>query len=576
MSKELPSINEIKNLGSGTWRVDWFGAIERNQSVPTEFAFRVILSKLKDGWINQDVATDDAVHSESRRSVLIGAGQLPLIFIGSFWRDGCRLPTAAGQIQTLDLTIEPSTTEIFKSTDKVDDQTLVPFSSHQVGGAGKNSWCITIAYNGDSAGVIVPAMEVIRFYYATSSRLSKAVFDGSFTHSISSLINPKYTGMTSSRCVVHRRRDVSDNDCWTIGRILNSQEAAASVRLIHDSLIKAQANNIEAFPEAGFPFSGKTILRARCKQIGWKKKRWLVLSLHSCSGPFPYDELEVIPDNGGDKANPSTDIPDEEKKPAWSGKRLKGNLTDDVTLQSLHEPETNIETYKIDLSENRFSAIKDKKIIKTVKEECPYKAGELTTIVTLGECGILGTGDGTHSQTGVTPANVDILGDRKGLPASLNGLIAMLTVLNGYPGISAKLHSFPQGEGLINASLTNRADRRQWSYLHYRTRKIRHFMVAAIQYAGHYFTLIEVERREDSPSDTYLAEILFHADGRAISHGELSAIAEKLSRVGGRMKHLNVLPNKIRRFGEGRKHTWKDTTEYAQSIASCLELARQL
>jgi len=576
MAKQNIVINEIKNLGSGTWRVDWFGAIERNPSVQTEFLVRVILSRLKENWTHQDVATDNAVDSQTRCSVLIGVGQLPVIFIGSLWLDGQCLPVAAGQFQSLNLEISPSTISILKSSDLIDGKALVPYSFHQVSGAGMNALCLNVAHGNDPAAVIIPAMEVIRFYYATSSNMSKAIFDGKFTHDLDSLVNPNYTGMVNGRkCVVCRRKNLTDDDCWAIGRVLNSQEAFMGACKIHDSLIKAQVNNVRTFPETGFPFTGKTTIRARCKLIGWEKKRWLILSLISCSGAFPFDQLEVIPDNDGRKADPDTDKSDDEKKPAWTTPRKKSLPVDEASLQSVIETESNTEKFEIDCPQDRFYAIKNIKMSKRKKEECDYKAGELKTIVILNENTLHGTGDGSSAQTGVTPTNIETSGDRKGLPASLDGLIAMLEKLNNYPGISAKLHPFPQGEGLIKATLTNKANKRQWSYLHFRIKKIRHFMVADIQYAESYFTLIEVERRPDSPTDTYLAELLFHADGSAISSGELAKIAEGLSKVDGRIKHLPTLPYNILRLGKGMKHTWKDADEYAKIIAGQIENAKK-
>lgn len=574
MLKQYSPIKEIRDLGNGVWRVDWFGAIERNPSIQTEFLIRVILSKVRENWLETDIATDNAVHHETRRSILIGVGQLPIVHIGSLWRDGKRLGISAGEILTIDLNIGPSTTQISKSTDVVEDQTLIPFNSHQVSSAGKNSLCLHVTLDGDSAGVIIPTVELIRFYFATSSLLSKAVFDGSFTHNISSLINPEYTGMTGSRCVVNRRKEVSDIDCWTIGRIVNSNEAFEAVRLINDSLIKAQNNNSEAFPETGFPFIGKTTIRARCKQIGWKKKRWLVLSLITCTGQFPYHELEVIADNDARPADHNTDIPDDEKSIAYPNSRLiKEGITDsDLTLQSKQEPESDTEDYKIALHEDRFAAIQGKTIIKNTKEKCLYKAGGLKPQVRLDMANSLGTGGGTYSSSGVIPAMIQISEERKGLPASLESLVEMLEVLNKYPGITAKLRQFPWGAGLIEAKLTNRANKRQWSYLNIKSRKIRRFMMADISYQEKYFTLVEIERRPDSPSDTYLVEILFKVDGSKIDNGELDTLVMQLSRVDGRMKNIPVLPNKIERLGTGLKHTWKNTTQYAETIVELLAL----
>ena len=578
MLNEYPEINEFKEkLDDGIWRVDWFGAIEKNYPVESEFAIQVVLSRLKINWKESDTATDQAVDHYTRRSISIGVGQLPYVHIGTFWEYGKRLPTIAGKIISFDLNINPETENIVITTSKVHEQTLISINDHSVSSNGKDSWCVHVAYGNDPAGIIIPVMEIIRFYYATSTLLSKALFDGDFEHDRNKLVNPEYTGMKGSRCVVHRRKNVEDNDCWTIGRILNDTKAYQGVLDITNSLRLAHANGQVPHPKSRFPFNGRTTLKARCKQIGRYQKRWLVLSLISCSGPFPYEELEVIADNAGDSANPETDIPPSEKKTAWNG--IKTPISNgDVALQSAAEPEANSGKYNIALPAERFTVISEKEIIKTLKSECRYKAGELKTIVTPATVDMLGTGDGVYSETGVTPASLSVENKkRRGLPADFESLVAMLELLRSdrYPGASGKLHQFPSDDGLINVPLTKAANKRQWGYLESERKHRRRFMMADIVVNERHCCLIEVERRPASSTDCYLAEIIFHADWHAPSTAELIAVSEMLSKKNGRMKNVGMLPNGLLRLNEHLSHkllhNWKSADEYATRVVHAIQ-----
>lgn len=577
MANDYPTINEFKILGDGVWRIDWRGAIEKNPSIESEYAVKVIVSKLKTDWQNTNTATDEAVEEFTRRSISIGVGQLPFLQLGTFWKNGKHLATVAGELISFNLNINPSTTGIALATDKVEDQSLITYNDHKILKDGTGSWCLYLPYENDPAGIIIPAMEIIRFYYATSTLLSKAVFNGDFVFNWEQLVNPDNTGMKGKRCVVHRREHVEDNDCWTIGRIQNDTNAYQGVIDVLHSMVQEHANGKPAHPKSGFPFIGKTTLKARCKQIGWKHKRWLVLSLISCSGAFPYDELEVIADNSNIGADSTTDIPESEKKPAWKNEK-KPEKVGDLTLQSGAEPEADTRCYKISLPDERFSAISGKKIIKTLKSECHYKSGELKTIVTPVTVDMLGTGDGVYSKTGVAPASISVENKkRRGLPSNFETLDAMLKLLNSdsYPGASAQWHVFPLDKGQIKASLTRADNKRQWGYLDFdaEEKQIRRFMMADITIGERHCALIEVERRSKGAEESFQAELVFHSDWHAPNSADLIALSKSLSIKYGRMKNINSLPNGLIRLGDGLRHTWASANEYAVRVVEAVQAA---
>ncbi|GAB4061535.1 hypothetical protein [Uliginosibacterium sediminicola] len=325
------------------------GGIERDPEVATEYRLQVVLAKVKDdakgAW-----HTENAIEQDILRVEAIGVGQLPLLCMGSLWRDGKLEMLRSGVEQVFDLDIPPGLPNYYIATDKVGLAGLVPFRAHRLMGYGKNTKCIVLPHNGDPAGIIIPAIELIRFYYVNSTRLSKAVFDGDFVHSPSSIYDPDYTGLNGKLAVVCRRQDVSGDDCWTIARILNSQAAFDGARRVNDSMMRDFANTQNANPESAFPFSGKTRIKALCKKVGYAPARWLVLSLVSCSAPFPYEDLQVMADNDGRQANPDTDLPDPAKIPIVCPSKDSGQELEPLRLQNVKEPDSKALPKRLELS----------------------------------------------------------------------------------------------------------------------------------------------------------------------------------------------------------------------------------
>jgi hypothetical protein len=429
----IEEFKEPSRPGS-TWRLNWFGGIERDPKVATEYKLQVVLTKVKDdakgAW-----HTEGAVEQDILRMVLIGVGQLPLLRMGSLWRDGKLEMLRSGVEQVFDLDIPPGLPNYYIATDKVGLSGLVPFRDHRLMGFGKNTKCVVLPHNGDPAGIIIPAIELIRFYYANSTRLSKAIFDGDFIHSPSSIYVPDYTGLDGTFAVVCRRQDVSDDDCWTIARILNAKAAFDGARRVSDSMMRNFANTQHAHPESAFPFSGKTRIKALCKKVGYNPARWLVLSLVACSGSFPYEELQVMADNDGRQANPDTDIPDQAKIPINRPSKDEGQQQKPFQLQSETEPNSKTLPKRLEQSGDCFQALLGKKIKKQDKDLCNYKAGELSPTVAP-DFDIGGTGDGTQSGDNIGKAELE-RARSESLPPSYDLFVALIEELNSREAVTA-------------------------------------------------------------------------------------------------------------------------------------------
>jgi len=559
-------IEEFKDASrpDSTWRLNWFGSIERDPDVATEYKVQVVLTKVKDdakgAW-----HTEGAVEQDTLRMVSIGIGQLPLLRIGSLWKKGKLILLRSGVEQVFDLDIPKGVPSFYSATEIVGKSSLVPFRDHRLMGYGKNSKCIALPYNGDPAGIIIPVLELIRFYYANSTRLSKAVFDGDFSQLPLSIYDPKYTGLDGRIAAVCRRQDVSDNDCWTIARVLNSQDAFNGARRVNDSLIRDFTNTRQANPESAFPFCGPTRLKVLSKRVGYAPARWLVLSLVSCSAPFPYEELQVIADNDGRQAAPETDISDREKIPINRASHKPEGDDEPTFLQSGKEPDIPAFPKQLELAGDCFTALLGKNVLKKEKDHCDFKSGHLCP--SLGAAPTThGTGDGDAIKSGV--GKIELTQPRTdALPPSYALLVDLINELNSRKNVSARFLPLSEGLGLARAIRTSALGRRQWAYLEHRTRRYRHIMMIEIQIMTRNFYLVEIERRNQSSSDKYCAEIFFDISFKKLTTNQIERIIETLSRQAGRINNpepLTVFGLRMRPVG--LKHTWTTVVEYANRV----------
>jgi len=563
-------IEEFKDASrpGSIWRLNWFGGIERDPEVVTEYKLQVVLSKVKDG-ANGCWHTELAVEQDTLRMVRIGVGQLPLLRMGSLWRDGKLEMLRSGVEQVFDLHIPSGLPSYYIATDRVGQAGLIPFRDHRVMGYGKNTKCVVLPHNGDPAGIIIPVVELIRFYYANSTRLSKAIFDGDFIHFPSSIYDPDYTGLDGRLAVVCRRQDVGDDDCWTIARILNSQTAFDGARRVSDSMMRDFANTRHANPESAFPFSGKTKLKALCKKVGSAPGRWLVLSLVSCSALFPYEELQVMADNDGRQANPDTDLPDLDKVPIIRPKNNGGQELKPLKLRSVNEPDRKTLPKRLELSGDSFQALQGKKIKKQGKEHCKYKAGQLSPAIA-SDPDTSGTADGIHAANGVGKAELVQI-QSESLPPSYGLLVALVQELNTRTGVRARLPPLSDGPGLIKAKRTAPAGRRQWAYIDRHRAQLRHVMFVEIRTATSCFYLVEIERRPRAAGDKYCAEIFSSLDGDALSVRQIETIANTLSRQGGRVSKLApLLAARVTKQKKGIRHVDSTREDYADRILRAL------
>lgn len=559
MSRAIPAIKEFPKDGR-IWRLDWFGAVERNYDIPTEPYVQVVISPLRQGAT--DYASNNSVVHDDRKTILIGVGQLPLLSIGSLWQEGHCLPDRAGKATTFaDIEISDDTTRVVSANLVEDGQQLIPFNAHRIGGAGMGSKCIAISWKGDPYGVLIPMAEIVRFYYATSTDLAHALFSGVFRHDLHSLINTAESGFVKAEdnCVLKLRQHLADEDGWIIGRILNSEEAWHGATLLHDTLVKESVNHRRVHMETSFPFSGATNLTAHFKPI-MSMGRWrhLVFAIDRCTAPFPYKNLTILRDNDNRQADSSTDLPEAEKRPAFMQVASSHPGSEKAQLQSQREGSKTFLPVKLTLPTDRFADIAGKVPDKPIKERCQYKSSDINTFrpATVGE---LSTGAGGGAEQNVARAKVvGALARRNGLPQSFEAFVSVIAELDKLPRVSAAIRLPATGTEFIPLSKSSRI--KQWSYLDSRTKARRRVIVADACAETANFCLIEFEWRK---GESYKLGLVSKTDATRLSNAELHEVLFSLARAEGCWEKARI-PNGM--DVQALKHTWPTIADCASSL----------
>lgn len=564
--KGIPGIKEFPSDGR-YWRVDWFGAIQPNPKVAREPVLQVIITPFKTTDINQLTSNKLATVASSlidyteQRTISIGSGQLPMLCIGSIWRDGELQKTLAGQvIDFRDLVISAFTTKVIHASAKENGHYLLPFSHYRFGSDGYFSKMVAVEYKGDPFGILIPMAELLRFYFAVSTDLVDAIFSGDLKHNLYSVINPENTWSEpdEQREVIGLRQRFTDEDGWVLARILSSPVAFEAATAVHDAMLKNRINNKPAHIECGFPFEGKTTVTAHCKPVpveGTDQWRYLILSLARCTAAFPFRQLTIYRDNDGRQAG-DEDKPDIEKQQSWPGPRtIQGNPN--KPLQSQQAPNMQSATELFSLPTNRFGDIEGKEPDKPTKEQCEYKSSTRIKPAALTTQLSSAQGENNDSTTGAGRLNSSY--ERaKALPASFETFIKAIEYLNTLDGLSARIRKPDEFTEFI--PLVKPSGCWQWSYLDSSITLKRRVLAAEIAHGNIRLLAIEFEQR---PVEHYqMGTVLVPNSSDSIMLNNLLLILAHKKGVWTKVDTLGC--NEIKTV----KHNWTTLEKFAEAIAS--------
>ena len=295
-------------------------------------------------------------------AVSIGIGHQSLISIGSEWKNG----------------INASRNYLYEKFElKLDTLKAVPITFRHESASGKrvltayqypvgavafekikNSTLIAIPHNNDPCGFMIPASEIIRFYYLISTPMSMALYYDKFDKLV---IEDETLFLPMSRWVEFTLNwGVSNFDVPVIARYFSSEIMQKRVSEISNWVKINSINKLEQKATTTFfPFDEETNLAFEGMLVRGDdgKQRLLCTKLISCSGPIHYDEAlasKMVSETSAE------DFQKEQKSLPWSWSFSSYQPVEEIDLDE--EPSKKHSTKLFVTIEGRFTKLINKSI----------------------------------------------------------------------------------------------------------------------------------------------------------------------------------------------------------------------
>ena len=287
----LPSLTPDDRI----WRLDWFG----------ETAYRTSLRRYKQPCVKVGLSAlicepgnsgallePDSTDHQNPHELWIPISTLPLLGVGDLWQHGRQIASPGYQMEYFkQLVIDQNTASFVKAGLAIDEHFLLPLSHHPWHRPYTQSYCVSVIVK-ENVRLIVPCMELIRFYFGSSGNLLKRLFTNPLNAN-SLWVHREFNRKNRHLHLVlaERLSGVSASD---IGRIAASKLAWRSAAGIYSSSQKASIQGLPVYPYTGFPFEGHTDLIVHGKWLPFgenEEKTFLAYRIRSCSHPFPFRSL---------------------------------------------------------------------------------------------------------------------------------------------------------------------------------------------------------------------------------------------------------------------------------------------
>lgn len=285
--------------GEDTWRLDWFGEISYAARTirSNQPALTVWLSRVADpGWEQSPSALlspESTAHRERvRREVALGT--LVILRIGDLWRDQYLVARPAYETEEFrDLDVTGDGVTIIKAGSSLDDGSFVlPAADHPWHMGATHAYCTQVAL-ADGRFLVIPALELARFYFGSSSALLTRLFSAGFDKEMICEAD-SFLYEHGGRADLSLAPGIPAASAHDVARLVFGRKAMARASLLSRSCIRAIQAGEPVHPQCVFPFVGKTSLKVKGKWLpraGQPARTFLVYEILSCAHPFPYSSL---------------------------------------------------------------------------------------------------------------------------------------------------------------------------------------------------------------------------------------------------------------------------------------------
>ena len=555
----IPQITE----GDDFWRIDWFGDLSypdrvRRNSQPS---VQVVLSRVKGDYRFVDLNHKFSTDYENQRHVPLAVGWLPALKVGDIWRRGRYVATPAYATETFqDVQISPDNCEPITAgghhvINEAGDKRFFIFKGYHPYHLGHTkSHCILIkeatSISGQAAKIVVPVMELVRFYFGSSSALISKLF------SYGMVLDEIYDARKSEHLrsdgtsFIQLRLKMKNRSAHTIARIAFDRTAESAALKIGQSISRCAKDKKPIYPKSQFPFLGLTTLKMSGKWIPSTESEQIFVCyrLISCSAPFPFKELIFYRDNAGD----SDGTFDPNRPEAFPDVPVTGQPNGDIDTVVDEYPAAALED--VDLTtqnEPPFPDLRQKPIRKQEKLPSTTRAADDPPTVEPGNGETLSVGEGGSDPT-ITPAEIQSEGEPEvsdedcetytEISPSLETFFRVIEALRRKPAILNISFEVPYRGGpdqrcsVFPIVGTPTGHIAKWVFIDYikgrqhTTNIRRRIAIAKLTLEDRVRYVMDIERRAEGNGhsmDAYAMLLIAHQSGRPIPNHDLKGVLQE-------------------------------------------------
>lgn len=279
----FPALESLKGLQ----RIEWYGQVFRGTATSVALVFSP--------WgVDHDTGVMQSSSAE-RSTLLVPVPYLRLFRIGDIWEGG-RF-TGRRDVQTREtfhLDVHEGAVKVMPAGAPIHDDAgcteyPLPFSLFGAHREHTHAQCARIEIGADTL-LIIPCMELVRFYFGASGSFLKRLFSGAFA--LDKLFLRKRRGTNSQVVNIDLAEDLPGAAAATVARIAFDTQARSAAAWIINSGMAAFANKNRYYPKTTFPFLGETDLTVDGRWIEKNGRRvFLAEQIMRCTHPFPFDTL---------------------------------------------------------------------------------------------------------------------------------------------------------------------------------------------------------------------------------------------------------------------------------------------
>lgn len=293
----MDSLPNLPNLtpDDRVWRLDWFGECAYPGSIRryAQPSIKVVLSPLRcDPSDHSVLLLPDSTEHQHPHEAWAPIAALPVLAIGDLWQHGCQVASPDYQTESFKgLCITPESAAFVKAGLAIDEQFLLPLNRHPWHRLHTQSYCVAVSL-GSGNRLLIPCMEIIRFYFGSSGNLIQRLFTAPL-RSEALWTRKRFNAANKHLHLVLANR-LSGVSAADIGRIAESKFAWRSAAGIFASCQKASVQKHPVYPYTGFLFEGVTDLAASGVWLTFgeqERATFIAYRLRSCSYQFPFHSL---------------------------------------------------------------------------------------------------------------------------------------------------------------------------------------------------------------------------------------------------------------------------------------------